>query len=84
MNHGVEDLGATMLPQACSDVGGERGPRIEFRQQDVRCRERQIHRLPHPGEGVQQLAHPFDREGPHVDGNEEVGAGHERRLHQEA
>jgi hypothetical protein len=30
------------------------------------------------------LAHPGDREVPHVDGNEEVGAGHERRLRPEA
>jgi len=28
--------------------------------------------------------HPCNREGPHVDGNEEVGAGHERRLRPEA
>src|SRR5262249_46423657 len=64
MNHGVEDLGATTLPQEGSDVGGERRPRIEFRQQDVWCLERQRHLLPQTGDGVQQLVHPFDREGP--------------------
>jgi hypothetical protein len=65
-------------------VGGERGPRIAFRQQDVRGRERQRHLLPQTGDGVQQVAQPFDCEGPHIDGHEEVGTGHERRLRPEA
>jgi len=59
MNHGVEDVCATTLSQEGSDVGGERGPRIEFRQEDVRGRERQRHLLTQTGNGVQQLAHPF-------------------------
>ena len=37
-------------------MGGERGPRIEFRQEDVRGRERQQHLLTQTGNGVQQLA----------------------------
>ena len=35
-NHGVEDRCVTSLPQVGADVGGERRPRIDLRQEDVR------------------------------------------------
>jgi hypothetical protein len=84
MNHGVEGLCAKTLAEDVSDVRGERRSRIEFRQQDVRGLERQRHLLPQTGDGVQQLAQPFEREVPYVDGNEQLGTGHERRLRPEA
>ena len=64
MNHGVEDLCATTLPQEGSDVGRECVSRIDFRQQDVQCLERQRHLLPHPGDGVNSRSIPSTAKAP--------------------
>ena len=66
MNHGMEDLCVTTLLEDGSDVGGERGPRIEFRQQDMRglacyhfsqwwCRPGPEHRAPRMDSPLQAL-----------------------------